>query len=114
MRLGLVKTNDAIAVVQDIDFQRLVPVRLAQREAGFDQLVNVIDIVLCAAVRVEKDNAPGPGFADRAPFAEAPDVIDERIEILITACAVRINLPRSHHFLQAVAVDVGDNRAGHL
>ena len=74
----------------------------------------MVNMILRASRSVEKHYAAGPGFADRAPFAKTPDVIDERIEILMVAPAVRIDLPCGDNFLHAIAVDVSNDGAGNL
>src|SRR5688500_3044004 len=90
-RLGPVECDDGVGVIEDQNFTCVVGVELRDCEAGFDQLMHVIDHSLRASGGVGNEHAAGPYFASGTPFASAPEVVDGGIEILRGAGRVGID-----------------------
>src|SRR5205807_1659922 len=80
--LRFVKGHHAIAVIQNVGFERAVGVGMSESDARLDELVKVIHKILSACLGVKHHHAAGPRFSGEAPIRETENLFDEWIVVL--------------------------------
>ena len=98
VRFGFVESHNAVGIVQHVHQRRAILTPLANPEARFDQLMNVINEILLAGDRIEENDTAGPGIAHSTPIAKPVEWFDEGIVILGPARCVRKDFPSRNYF----------------